>query len=776
MDEKPFHRTRRQRYLCTIIALLVVGIGASMYCLCKIYSGDTYPRLTFMLQCLIPLMSIVLAGVFVSLPGKIVRSKLILAVMFGALVCLGIFVYANQEGSQPGSLLEALLFPFNSTLASFFPSRGDYSLTEYHGGHVANIYTYPGLYLIFHTLCYFYVAWLGFSVFGRKLLNRIALQIMPERSRNLIWGYSEGALELAKDMISNTEKDEPIFLIDDDIEFDSEKESRIFDKLSNESILAFSTHYENLARSPKDFDASIFSWFSWRRWFTTGKYFRAYRHYFITENQDLNVKYALLILNQLYFQKDRLTGKTHLFVRTEQEGVDVFFQEKLDKELSEHVEVHIFNQSDITARQFVTSHPILDLSERTNPATGEKWLTIDHETLHVNGEINILLLGLGWTGYELLKKLVSNAQFIGDYKTNIVVIDNDYKQQHGRYQYIVQEAAKFGVNICINPLVWIDEKHRICQQWLNGEECAKQAGLEEKTIHQANSHLFYEWLGFAPEDDHVVNILRFNRIIVALGSDELSIKTALQMTNFRNHYFGAKETIDPTLMPEPIFAHVRDKEGYSYYEDSLGKTIEAPIRIFGGLKSIYNAQTLVKEKMDTIAKLVNYVYSQYGTPVLSDEQLTNALNNGDADKEWAKCTIFDQDSSRAVAMNLDNMVRIAGSIDKLKKMLDEPLYIERLSELEHKRWNAFHYMRGIGAWKIDEVQKACDRDRSKGIKAKGKLFFNGTLVRHICLVDYDDLDAATHRVNILGNTSEDFKASDRRIIRHFPNFYQIKNS
>ena len=374
----------------------------------------------------------------------------------------------------------------------------------------------------------------------------------------------------------------------------------------------------------------------------------------------------------------------------------------------------------------------------------------------------------------MLKKLVSDGQFIGDYITNIVVVDNDYKQYHGRYQYIVQEAAKFGVNICINPLVWLDDMHKICHQWLNGEECSRKEGLEEKRIHQANSHLFYEWLGFAPNDDNVVNILRFNRIIVALGSDELNINTALQITNFRNHYFGAKETIDSTLMPEPIFAHVRDKEAYSYYEESIGKTIDPPIRIFGGLKSIYNAKTLVEEKMDRIAKLVNYVYSQYMIDVLTNEQLTEALQNGNAEKEWAKCTIFDQDSSRAVAMNIDNILRIAGNIDRLRKMLDEPLYIERLSELEHKRWNAFHYMRGIGSWKIDEVQEA--RDRNGKVKAKGKLFFNGALVRHICLVGYEELDAATRRVNILGNTSEDYKASDKRIIRHFPIFYQIKNS
>ena len=774
MNDRLLHRTRRQHYLIVTIIVLIAVIIGCVWILDSIHSNESLWGWTLMLQCLIPLLSIVLAGVFVSLPGKIVRSKVILAFMFVALLCLGISVYANLESNKQPGLLETILFPFNSTLASFFPSRGDYLLTEYQGCHEVNIYKFPSMYLLFHALCYFYVAWLGFAVFGRKLLNRVAAWIMPLSCKNLIWGYSEGAFELAKDMILNTEKDEPIFLLDDDIEFDSEKESRIFDRLSNESILAFSTHYENLSKSSLDFNASIFSWYYWRRKLTTGRCFKAYRHYFITENQDFNVKYALLILNQLYFQKNKLKGKTHIFVRTEQEGIDVFFQEKLNDGLSDYVEVHIFNQSDITARQFAAEHPILDLTDRVNPITGEKWLTINHESLHVDGEINILLLGLGWTGYEMLKKLVSDSQFIGDYKTNIVVVDNDYKQYHGRYQYIVQEAAKFGVNICINPLVWLDDMHKICHQWLNGEECSRKEGLEEKRIHQANSHLFYEWLGFAPNDDNVVNILRFNRIIVTLGSDELNINTALQITNFRNHYFGAKETIDSTLMPEPIFAHVRDKEAYNYYEESIGKTIDPPIRIFGGLKSIYNAKTLVEEKMDRIAKLVNYVYSQYMIDVLTNEQLTEALQNGNAEKEWTKCTIFDQDSSRAVAMNIDNILRIAGNIDRLRKMLDEPLYIERLSELEHKRWNAFHYMRGIGSWKIDEVQEA--RDRNGKVKAKGKLFFNGALVRHICLVGYEKLDAATRRVNILGNTSEDYKASDKRIIRHFPIFYQIKNS
>lgn len=773
MNNKNFHRVRRQQYLLVLILILLGTIVAGTTYLYNIHLDHSMDGWILMLQCLIPLLCIILAGIFVSLPGKIVRSKLILVVMFAALLVLGIYVYANTT-TKSNFLLGTLLFPFNSTLASFFPSRGDYSLTTIQGVSEIAIYKHPSLYLLFHTLCYFYVAWLGFSVFGRKLLNRVALFMMPRRNKNLIWGYSEGAFELAKDMILNTEDEEPIFILDDDIEFDSEKENRIFDKLGNESILAFSTHYENLSKSAEDFNSGFFTLHHCLRLLRTGKSFDGYRHYFITENQDFNVKCALIILNQLLFQKETLPEKTHLFIRTEQEGVGAFFQQKLNQGLSDKVEVHIFNQSDITARQFIEEHPILDLADRTHPVTGEKWLTINNETLHVNGEINILLLGLGWTGYEVLKKSVANAQFIGDYKTNIVVIDDDYKQHHGRFQYIVQEAAKFGVNICINPLVWIDDKHKICNKWLVGEECSRKKGFEEKSIHQANSHLFYEWLGYTPDDDHITNILRFNRIIVALGSDELNINTALQITNFRNHYLGAKETVYSSLMPEPIYAHVRDNEGYSYYEDVACEKNIAPIRIFGGLKSIYNAKTLVEEKNDVIAKLVNYVYSQYSIDILTDTQLSAALHNGSVEKEWAKCSIFDQDSSRAVALNINNLIRLAGGEDRLEYMINEPMYIEKLSELEHKRWNAFHYMRGISAWNMDEVQEACDINGK--IKAKGKLFFNGILVRHICLVDFDDLDAATRKVNSLGNIGENFKASDRRIIRHFPKFIRIKNS
>lgn len=763
MNKRPTHKTYRLLYLMVIVTVICICIALAS---CAFVSTSSDPKLhsvTCALQCLIPVLCIALAGIIISLPGKIVRSKGVLISMFFVLVIYGIVVNHYFLGNDSHTMFERIFLPFNTTLASFFPSRGTYS-------YFISVYNEKWLipYLIFHALTYFYFAWLGFSLFGRQLLNRAAIFFIPRNMRNFIWGYSEGALELAMDMLRSTERDEPIIVLDDDIEFDQETERRIFDKLSNESIMAVDKHYGSLSDSPEDFQSrwSIIRYLKYKT--CSGAFFHGKRHYFITEDQDFNVKYALMLMNQLAYQKESLSGITHIYVRTELEGVGAFFQEKRKNGLESLVEVHIFNQSDITARQFVDKYPVLDLANRTNPLTGKKWLTIHHDNLQVEGEVNILLLGLGWTGWEMLKKQVCNAQFIGDNKVNIVVVDNDYKQFHGRYQPIIEEAARFGVNICINPLVWIDENHKLCQQSLRAEQCAKVHHLEERNVHQANSQLFYEWLAYTDEALQMPNILYFNRIIVALGSDELNVNTALQLTNFRNHYLSAKEANDPSLMPEPIFAHVRDRERYAFYE----KHAEAPIITFGGLKHIYSVSNLVNEKMDIVAKMVNYVYCKKDQ--LSREELTAAIKGDAAETAWAKCSIFDQDSNRAVALNLQNIITLTGGLNCLQEMLRTSKNDDLLGELEHKRWNAFHYMRGIAPWPIEQVQEAKD-DKGK-MRPKGKLFFNGTLVRHICLVGYDLLDKATCRVQSLGNTTENFKASDLRVIRHFPTFYEIKTT
>lgn len=198
-------KIRRRIYLLVSLGI-VISVLVYLISELRIVCGhDSSSGWIVFFQCAIPLLSILLAGVFVSLPGRIVRSKILLLPMFMLLLCFGIIVNAHlNEGCR--GWVQTILLPLNTTLGSFFPSRGEYGV-----GNIEEGWQAP--YLIFHSLTYFYAAWLGLSLFGRQLLNRTALAFMRYNKKNVIWGYSEGAEELAKDMIMKTYRDEPVFQI-----------------------------------------------------------------------------------------------------------------------------------------------------------------------------------------------------------------------------------------------------------------------------------------------------------------------------------------------------------------------------------------------------------------------------------------------------------------------------------------------------------------------------------------------------------------------------------
>ena len=760
MNNPLHHFTRRTRYLliCAIVLVLITGVLA--WLLSHVSSGQNPSIGVLALQCLICVPMILLALTLISLPFRFTKSKFVLAVMFVCILWLGMFVYSNVDQSDASIpyFFRQVITPLNNALDSFLPTGGHFGMND---GHVRN----KTAYLLFHALTYFYVTWLGFSFFGRTLLDLITYIFLRSKDKTLIWGYSEGGLELAKSMLKQPDMDEPVFVLDTESALNMDKERRLVTQIANDGILTLYIPFDGLSIRKEDFAKGLFHLGRLRRIIHPKKYLSAHSYYFITEDQDLNVKYALRVLQQLALQQDNLKLKRHIYVRTEQEGVDVFFQEHLNKgDLANRVEVHLFNQSDITARYFTQQHPLLNLSERINPKTDKPWLTIDHTDLSVSGQINILLLGLGWTGFEILRKQICDVQYRRNYQVNVVVVDNDYQNFHGRYQYIVKDAARLGVYITINPIVWFDRHHTLCKQWLSDRPFEQQKDLDEQQVHQANSHLFYEWLDYTDPAIGMPNMLYFNRIIVALGADELNVYTALQLARIRNRYLGAQEANDPKRMPEPICAHVRDKERYSYYQEQA----HAPIQIFGDLKSLYNVDNLVNEKMDVIPKFVNYAYANLDAH-LSKELFDEALRNGSVEKAWASCTIFEQDSNRAVASHLSNMEKLAGSSEALTQMVQNRETMELLAEIEHKRWNAFHYMRCIGCWPIEEVVPA--RNAKGELTCKGKLYLSGTLVRHIGIVPFGQLEQASAKLSELAGKSKDLKQADRQIISYFPLFY-----
>lgn len=113
------HRSRQRNYAIGILILLALTAAAIVG-----LNYVTSPVWIAVFQIVIPVFCILMAGVLVSLPAKIVRSKALLTFIFLLLLGFGIMVYAPLVASSSNPVVKILL-PFNSSLASFFPSRGD---------------------------------------------------------------------------------------------------------------------------------------------------------------------------------------------------------------------------------------------------------------------------------------------------------------------------------------------------------------------------------------------------------------------------------------------------------------------------------------------------------------------------------------------------------------------------------------------------------------------------------------------------------------------------
>lgn len=684
---------------------------------------------------LISLDIICFAWMFVALTGKVLRNRIAFVILFLALMSFGVYVYSDKldNSTNKAEVDEGTKYlnPIVNTLSIFFPSRGDYNVKE----------NFFFSYYLLHFLGYFFAAWVLFSLFGKKMIGRTLYFVTPKKRIYVFWGYSVGGKVLAKDVMTKSEFRQPVFVLPKKTEYDSEEESRIIDELMDFGAVVI---HEDFGK-----DLSI----------------KGERYFFMTEKQDDNVSLALRMIDRLSKKPPKLIKKTYLHVRTEIEGIDALFQAKYDnnEKLKDKVEVNIYSESDLAARLFVLSHPLLDLADREFKPVGRR-LTIHPESATVSGECHVLLLGLGWSGFELLRKTVCDAQFLGDdFHFSVTVIDDDFEKNRGRYMRIFRLAKRLKIEINVNPTVFFDENGAIVgeersglmeDEMLGHSENAKVRPFvwkEKRNISSANGYDFYRWLDFND------NILHFDRIIVSLGNDEYNTNTAMQLHRFRLGYLSAYHAGAENRMPEKIFAYVKDYESYDFYK----RENDSPIQTIGDFERVNSVDYLIDEKIDEVAKCVNYVYSMYETPILSETQISDDKS---IEKEWDKndTNIFNQNSSRSVALNVKNIVKIAGGEELFRKRVTELSFLEKYAEMEHMRWNAFHVMYGVDVWDKDEVNAR-----------NGKLRFGGTLARHICLVGFDKLDEMSQKVRSLGNVNEDYREIDRRIIRHFPVFYDI---
>jgi len=367
----------------------------------------------------------------------------------------------------------------------------------------------------------------------------------------------------------------------------------------------------------------------------------------------------------------------NIYVRTESKQFYSYIGNELEanSEQYKNIEFHIFNQSDLTARLFVKENPMLNSPK----------IKIDPKNLHVEGEFNVLLLGFGWQGQELLKKCVCDSQFVGS-TFKATIIDSDFETHHGDY-----------------PVLY--------------DECIEHYNLDFKS-DTVGSKKFYEWLD--------AEIDKFNRIIIALGNDEFNINTAEKITEIL-HKHGTLNT------KEIVFACVLRLEHYS-----------RDFTTFGKLTEIYTEEMIVNAEMDIIAKQMHFGWvdkNKYPT-------IERAWFHDGSDLLW------NHDSSRASAMGIGNILRLLEMKSiKQSEIKDNVVvseeefrdfikpYIDILAENEHKRWNAYHFTKGIRLWKLSNV--TYNELIKSDMKANQIKEYN----RHAALIDFDQLTGLDKIIN-----------------------------
>jgi hypothetical protein len=236
-------------------------------------------------------------------------------------------------------------------------------------------------------------------------------------------------------------------------------------------------------------------------------------------------------------------------------------------------------------------------------------------------------------------------------------------------------------------------------------------------------------------------------IVAALGDAGMSRQTALDI----RLYYERKDLVLP-------FIAVYEKDGGLH---DIGQ--DEKVFSFGCREAVYKEAVIIREETDRMARVVHEIYG--GNP------------------PWQELDWVLQESNRAVADFIPAMLRLAGinegTAGKQQELTRESGLAVTLAQTEHLRWNAFHAAMGFRPISIEAMRQRFENyDGEKNTGAHlGFCRRDSKARQHICLAEWDELDAITEAYRELARKADnademerDFKKNDRNIIESIPKF------
>lgn len=594
----------------------------------------------------------------------------------------------------------------NESLSSFFPSRGSYDDGE-------DDIEKPLLYWCYHYLVFIYILSIGTAVFGVELMNRFSvwrkclriprLKVVFEKDQgleliNVFWGVCPEARMMCAQMMTDEDckSDSCVFVLP--------YASRSWMRMKDDDHAA-----HELTRNGIKWVVGDVAQPGFLR--------SAKRHFFLSADGHANVAKAETLMNAL--KKDcggsggKQCGEISIYVRTWAEADDdaVYkWADNWNQDMAKRgISVEIVREESIVSRKFLLDYPMLNCPN----------IQVDTNNVSVSGNFRVLVLGFGVQGERLMSDLVCDAQYLDSNGKPIPIL----------VDVVDSDQTSFG---------WFKE---------NCTEACKRYSIHfhELDIRSAS---FWQWLkeeGRQP----------YNRIIISTQDDVVNLEAANDVANLYGTLFGYTAENRRKI----VFVRVRNQ--------TMGQALassDKPYTIFGDISDTYSPAALLNDRWNDGARILNGIYCAGGIDA------HRSVSWEDDARCWSGTNTFDRESTKASLFNQRNILRLLGfEVDANRKgagrqvpdrIVDEILGKERqfmvtLAETEHRRWMAFHFVRGWERWNpgsglppadvLDRIAGGIfEANATKAEKDKKGLEIN-TLKKkgyrlHAALADFADLD------------------------------------
>jgi hypothetical protein len=106
--------------------------------------------------------------------------------------------------------------------------------------------------------------------------------------------------------------------------------------------------------------------------------------------------------------------------------------------------------------------------------------------------------------------------------------------------------------------------------------------------------------------------------------------------------------------------------------------------------------------------------------------------------------------------------------EELRK--NDPELLTEMGRMEHLRWNAFQISSGVIPMTVDDMRSRAAAGEKKIQKDIPSWIIGG---RHVCIMDWDGLDALSEEYSRLTGTPTDYKQMDINNVMNIPKILRI---